>query len=72
MAAVETRKRASASEQVAVSPIPVTNLLPGEFRNLQQEDLTLGHCIRKAQSEGALDETTKKGAFMFKNGILYR
>lgn len=76
VAAVETRaqkrKRASTSEQVAVSPIPVTNLLPGELRNLQQEDPTLGHCIRKAQSEGALEETTKKGAFMFKNGILYR
>ena len=47
------------------------NLLPGELRNLQQEDPTLGHCIRKAHSQGALDETTKKGVFMFKNGILY-
>ena len=75
MAAVEIRaqkrKKASASEQVAVSPIPVTNLLPGELRNLQQGDPTLGHCIRKAQRQEALDETTKKDAFMFKNGILY-
>ena len=76
VAAVETRaqmrKRFSASEQVAVSPILVIKLLPGKLKNLQQEDPTLGHCIRKAQSEGGLDETTKKGAFMFKNGILYR
>ena len=76
VAAAETqaqkRKRASASEQVAVSPIPVTNLLSGELWNLQQEEPMLGHCIRKAQSQGALEETTKKGAFMFKNGILYR
>ena len=75
VAAVETRaqkrKRAFASEHVAVSPILVIKLLPGKLKNLQQEDPTLGHCIRKAQSEGALDETTKKGAFMFKNAILY-
>ena len=75
VAAVETRaqkqKRASASKPVAVPPIPVMNLLPGDLKDLQQKNPTLRTCIRRAQKDAALDETSNKAAFLFRNGILF-
>jgi transposase InsO family protein len=76
VAAVETRaqkrKRVSASKPVAVPPIAVANLLPGDLKDLQQKDPTLRTCVRRAQKGAALDETSNKAAFLLRNGILYR
>ena len=65
-------KRSSETKPVVVTPLPVKNLLPGELRELQRNDVTLAKCFKRAELNSNQDEVSGKGAYILKNGILFR
>ena len=48
------------------------NLLPGELRELQRNDVTLAKCFKMAELNSNQDVASGKGANVFKHGILFR